>query len=155
MNRVFTVVLIIFCGLLISGYAMAEFYEWVDENGVTHISDSPVAQETQKIKYKKLGENDNEDYNRWINCSTALRKAEIKARALLKENEKWSALDDKDIIARFGTSSRNGDVLTYDNSFMMSYDVSPKQRVAQRWTVQIKTHPKDKNSCSIMTVDLK
>lgn len=75
--RTQTIILAIFVFMLTFGISSAEIYKWVDENGVTHYSDSPTrvmaeATETHEIQFREPAANKNTN-------SPALEKANTAA----------------------------------------------------------------------------
>ncbi|MHB8771395.1 MAG: DUF4124 domain-containing protein [Syntrophales bacterium] len=78
---------LIFCGLLFAGNTTAALYTWVDEKGVTHISDAPVAQDNDGTKLKK--HYDEKDDIIWFDCKESMQRARIAAVEYLEEREGW------------------------------------------------------------------
>ncbi len=50
MRKTILFFLVIFCFLAVSENGMAQFYKWVDENGVVHYSDTPMRQDKKDRK---------------------------------------------------------------------------------------------------------
>jgi len=151
MTRRLVVVLMICCGILIAGNALAAFYTWVDEQGVTHISDAPVEQGGQNAKVEKRP-GGNDEY-RWFGCP-GLDLEESSAAAEFLRSQGWSAKPDyRPNARRFGDafqSVRIFEVRLPEEAIKGTRCSSGYQEVR----VKSVKNPKDRNRCRIASVEL-
>jgi hypothetical protein len=149
MARMCTVLIAIFC-VFSAGNATAAFYTWVDEKGVTHISDTPVPQGNKEIKYRTYSDSNSSSSGNeedWFKCSEMAIRADDAALTALREFEEWKSVPATDIEFGPKSSGRTGDVAEFSFSV---YRKSVRQNRGVR--VLFKSHPTDWNLCRYFQV---
>lgn len=152
MQRRLIVCLTILCGLVIAGNAPAALYTWVDERGVTHITDAPVVQGADNAKIEKRSSEDG-DY-RWFGCTSLSLEEKAAAVEFLERQEGWPTRPDfKPTNRRYGDAFQS--VAVYEAR--LPDEVIKKTRCSSGYQeVHIKTakNLKDRTRCRIAGVEL-
>ncbi len=146
--------LLICCALLFAGNAGAALYTWVDEKGVTHISDAPVAQEDDGTKLKT--HHTERDDIVWFDCRESMQRARIAAVEYLEQREGWPTVPD---VSRQTKHIQNMLDSRVDHAFeaRLPDDVVKKAGCTSgQQEVKVRTEPDIKNpkQCRITKVEL-
>jgi hypothetical protein len=96
MKRNIGLLVVACCTFFIFGTTTAGMYKWVDENGVVHFSDSPVATDKNDTNYEELEgvQNTGNTFlfsKEWFDNDNgeAAKRSEQAASALLERQENW------------------------------------------------------------------
>lgn len=162
MRKTYGMIFLIVCLLLFAGSVNAEFYEWVDEDGNVHISNTPVNKGKGSGKIKSLSGDetqtaastpDRSSYD-WFNCREQTYRAGVEASEFLENNEGWET---KPVFDRHIGQLANGSELTLVFSAKMpDHDVKALGCDTGYQKVKVRTEEDmtKRGQCRILDVEL-
>ncbi len=161
MRKTFCTLFFAFLFLLCAAGANAEFYEWVDEDGNVHITNTPVdrGKDNRKIKSlsgekaPKSAKKSDQSSDEWFGCGERYYRAGVEASEYLEEQEGW---DTKPIFDPYYRQFGNGNQLTYHFSAKLpQQEVSAMGCSSGLLTVKVKTEEDmTTRKCRILGVEL-